>query len=87
MQDKIVFTATEARQNFFEFIKLAEQGKDVFLKKSGSLMKVKLEKVNNKNEIERKLKALKELRKIGLPSMSIKKMKKIFESRYDSHVL
>ena len=87
MQDKTVFTATEARQNFFGFIKLVEQGKDVFLKRSGTLMKVKLEKVNDKKEIKRKLKALKELRKIGLPSMPIKKMKKIFESRYDSHLL
>lgn len=87
MQDKTIFTPTEARQNFFEFIKRAEQGKDVFLKKSGSLLKVKLEKVNEKIDIKRKLKALDELSKIGLPAMSVKKMKKIFESRYESRIL
>ncbi|OGK08521.1 hypothetical protein A2767_05485 [Candidatus Roizmanbacteria bacterium RIFCSPHIGHO2_01_FULL_35_10] len=87
MQDQTVFTPTQARQNFFEFIKRAEQGKEVFLKKSGKLMKVKLENVNDKNDIKRKLKALKELSQIGLPSMSIKKMKRIFESRYESHLL
>lgn len=87
MQNKTVFTPTEARQNFFAFIKRAEQGKDVFLKRSGVLMKVKLEKVNDKKEIKRKLKALRELNKIGLPTMSVKKMKKIFESRYDSRIL
>src|SRR3989304_5712664 len=42
MQNKTVFTATEARQNFFQFIKLAESGRNVFIKKRGEIFKIKI---------------------------------------------
>jgi len=83
MQNKTVFTATEARQNFFQFIKLAESGRNVFIKKRGELLKIKVEKTSQKKEITKKLKALEELSKIGLPTMPIKKMKKIYASVHD----
>lgn len=81
MKHKKIFTATEARQNFFELIKLAGQGKEVYIKKDHLLLRIKLEKTGSKQEIQKKLKALNRLSKIGLPSKPINKMKEIYSQK------
>jgi len=42
MSDQIVFTATEARQNFFELLRMAEAGKEPIVMKKDSKVKFKI---------------------------------------------
>ena len=48
MTDQIVFTATEARQNFFELLRMAEEGKEPIVVKKDSRTDLKLLKLNQK---------------------------------------
>lgn len=84
MLNKIVFNATEARQHFFELLRLVEEGKEPIIINKHKRLKVKLIPVKEKEKKEDIDKILKEMGRIGLKVVSIKKMKKIFESRYDS---
>lgn len=82
MQDKIVFTATEARQNFFELLRLVDAGKEPVIKKEDSNKQYKVIGVKKKKPVD-KLKILKEMGNIGLTALPIKKMKKIYSSLHD----
>jgi len=82
MQDKIVFTTTEARQNFFELLRMVEDGKEpVILKKNRN---IKFKMIIFKEEKKKKNfdKVLKEMGEIGLPALPIKKINKILSTTH-----
>ena len=82
MQDKTVFTATEARQNFFKLLERVEKGKNALITKKDSIVDFKVIPVPKKKK-KNINKLLKEMGEIGIKIVPIKQMKKIFESRYD----
>lgn len=82
MNGKTIFTPTEARQNFFTILEKASLGKQVLIKTKRSLLRLRVENVTDTTKKE-KLRALQDLEKINIRSMSITKMKKVFESRLD----
>lgn len=71
-----VFTATQARQKFFELLKRVEKGEDaIILKKDQQIrFRITLEKPEKKKDYK---KILKKMGEIGLIALPIKKMKKI----------
>lgn len=81
MNGKLLFTATEARQNFFNLLKLASQGRKVVVKSKNSAFSFVLEKASGSDR-KSKLDALKNLRRMNIKTFSPDKMGKIFESRY-----
>lgn len=84
MQAETVFTATKARQHFFDLLRLAGEGKKPIVINKHTGVRIKLTLVKQKNKKRNIDKILKEMSKIGLKITPIRKMKKIFESRYDS---
>lgn len=84
MKDKAIFTATEARQHFFELLRLVEEGKEPIIINKHRKVKIKLTPVKQEKNKKNIDKILNEMGEIGLKVVPIKKMKKIFESRYES---
>lgn len=82
---KKIFTATEARQNFFELLKSVEKGQDaIILKKDqGIRFRITLEKPEKKKDYK---KILKEMGQIGLKITSWKKAKKIIVKMHDPKI-
>ena len=83
VQDKTVFTTTEARQNFFELLRMVEEGKEpVIIKKDRN---IKFKMIIFKEEKKKKNfdKILKEMGEIGLPALPIKKMNKILSTMHE----
>ena len=85
MKQKLVLTATEARQNFFNLLKTASKGREIIIKNRNVLFRLRIEENGEENRKE-KLKALKEMEKINLPTMSIEKMKKIISQTRKIHL-
>lgn len=77
-----VFTASEARQRFFEVLKLAEQGeKPLIIKKdSNQMFEVNLAQPKPKRDVR---KILEDMSKIDLRSLPPKDIKKVLVSRPD----
>lgn len=75
-----VFTATQARQHFFELLDLAQKGEDpIILKKHQRLQfRVTLEKPTKKID---KIALIKSTPSISFGKLAPKQMKAIFESR------
>jgi len=69
MPDQLHFSATEARQNFFELLRLAQKGKIVTIEKRDEDVQFQLQKKPNlpKKDI---VKIAKEMGKIGLKAPS-----------------
>lgn len=82
MQDKIVFTATEARQNFFELLRLVDAGKEPIIKKEDSNKQYKVVEVKKNKSVD-KMKVLKEMAKINFHIGSWEKAKKIINTLHD----
>lgn len=82
MSDQIVFTATEARQNFFELLRMAEEGKEPIVVKKDSRTRFKIIKTQVK-KVKDKMKIVEEMGKIGLKALPIKQMNKIFASTHE----
>ena len=83
MTDQIVFTATEARQNFFELIRMAEKGKEPIVVKKDKNIRFKMTMIKEKKQKRNIDKILKEMGEIGLKTMPWKKMKKIILTLHD----
>jgi len=83
MQDKMVFTATEARQNFFELLRMAEKGKEPIVVKKDKNIRFKMTMIKGKKKEKNIDKILKEMGDIGLKTMPWKKMKKIILTLHD----
>lgn len=82
MTDQIVFTATEARQNFFELLRMAEEGKEPIVTKKDSRTRFKIIKTQAK-KVKDKMKIVEAMGKIGLKALPIEQMKKIFSSTHE----
>lgn len=82
MQDKTVFTATEARQHFFNLLRLAEEGKELIVVNKNKKTRFKLTPIKEKKG-KNINKILKEMGEIGLRSMPWRKMKKIILTLHD----
>ncbi len=83
MTDQIVFTATEARQNFFELLRMAEKGKEPIVVKKDKNIRFKMTMIKEKKQKRNIDKILKEMGEIGLKTMPWKKMKKIILTLHD----
>ncbi|MFS8159036.1 MAG: hypothetical protein ACMG6E_02265 [Candidatus Roizmanbacteria bacterium] len=82
MNQKAIYTATEVRQNFFEVLKLASQGKRVLIKSKKILFHFRLDQVEEESTKE-KLLALKDLSKGGIKTLPAVEMKKIILQMHD----
>ncbi|MEK7634085.1 MAG: type II toxin-antitoxin system prevent-host-death family antitoxin [Patescibacteria group bacterium] len=83
MSDQIVFTATEARQNFFELLRMAEEGKEPIVVKKANNIRFKMTMIKEKRKKKNIDKILKEMGEIGLKTMPWRKMKKIILTLHD----
>lgn len=75
-----VFTATAARQRFFEILQLVEKGKDAFIVKKDRNIKFKISLLPREQKPS-KLLIAKRITKIALKSTTPEKMSKIFDAR------
>jgi len=82
MQDKIVFTTTEARQNFFELLRMVEDGKEPVIVKKNRNIKFKMIIFKEEKKKKNFDKVLKEMGEIGLPALPIKKINKILSTTH-----
>lgn len=82
MSDQIVFTATEARQNFFELLRMAEAGKEPIVIKKDSQIEFKIVKTQAK-KMKDKMKIVKEMGKIGLKTLPIEQINKILSTMHE----
>lgn len=79
---KQIFTATEARQNFFEILKIVEKGKEAIIVKKDEDKRFKLI-LAEKEKQPNKVAIVKKMGKIGLKTMSVRKMKEIISTLHD----
>lgn len=82
MADQIVFTATEARQNFFELLRMAEAGKEPIVVKKDSKIEFKIVK-NQTKKMKDKMKIVSEMGKIGLKTLPIEQINKILSTMHE----
>ena len=82
MQDKIVFTTTEARENFFELLRMVEDGKEPVIVKKNRNIKFKMIIFKEEKKKKNFDKVLKEMGEIGLPALPIKKINKILSTTH-----
>jgi len=82
MSDQIVFTATEARQNFFELLRMAEAGKEPIVMKKDSRIKFKIVRTQAK-KMKDKMKIVREMGKIGLKTLPINQINKILSTMHE----
>ncbi|PIP63563.1 hypothetical protein CO165_01230 [Candidatus Roizmanbacteria bacterium CG_4_9_14_3_um_filter_33_18] len=83
MVDQIVFTATEARQNFFELLRMAEEGKEPIVTRKNNSVRFKMTVIKEKKKEKNINKILKEMGEIHMPILSIKKINKILSTRHE----
>ena len=83
MTDQIVFTATEARQNFFELLRMAEKGKEPIVVKKANNIRFKMTMIKEKRKKKNIDKILKEMGEIHMPILSIKKINKILSTMHE----
>lgn len=83
MTDQIVFTATEARQNFFELLRMAEAGKEPIVVKKANNIKFKMTMIKEKRKKKNIDKILKEMGEIGLHALPIKEINKILSTMHE----
>lgn len=88
MAQKLIFTATEARQNFFKLLRMVEQGQEpVIIKKETDLQaRLVLDRPKKKKSLKEVRKLLKEMGEIGLKSGTWEEAKKIISTMHDPHV-
>lgn len=83
MLNQTTFTPTQARQNFFQLLRMAEMGKEItIVKPRDPEIEIKLtaqRKVLKKDIV----KIAKEMGKIGFPYVPIKQMRKIILTKSD----
>lgn len=82
MLTRRVVTATEARTNLFDLLKKAENGDEVIIVKRDSNKRYKIVAIAEKPK-KNIAAILDEMGKIGFNAPSIKRMKEIFETRYE----
>jgi len=82
MSDQIVFTATEARQNFFELLRMAEAGKEPIVMTKDSRIKIKIVRTQAK-KMKDKMKIVREMGKIGLKTLPINQINKILSTIHE----
>lgn len=82
MQDKTVFTATEARQHFFDLLRMAEEGKEPIVVKKDTNSEFRIIKKAVKKRKD-KMKIVEEMGRIGLKTLPIRQMKKILASTHE----
>lgn len=82
MRRQLIFTPTEARQNFFTLLKLAAQGKEIHIKNKTVLFRFELKEVNKQREKKRK-KAFDDMMQLDIASLSMTKLKQVLDSRLD----
>lgn len=82
MTDQIIFTATEARQNFFELLRMVEAGKEPIVVKKDSRIEFKIVKTQSK-KMKDKMKIVREMGKIGLRTLPIEQINKILSTMHE----
>lgn len=82
MTDTFHFSATEARQNFFELLRLAQKGNIVTIEKKNENITFELQQAKKPRKDLAKL--AKEMGKIGLKVVSLNEMQRILE---ESHTI
>lgn len=87
MSGKLILTPTEARKEFFNILKAAENGKSVIIRTKKSFLQFKLEKVNKLTKKE-KLKALDRITNLNvdLGGITPEEMNKIISTKFDSYL-
>lgn len=80
---RLTFTATEARQRFFELLNLAEEGKEPIIVKKDANLKFRLVRIKETNWKEKR-QALEDIRKMNLHIGKWEGIKKIIDTRYES---
>lgn len=84
MQQQIIVTPTEARNRFFQLLRLAEKGNHVVIAKTKNNVRFRLAKIDNSSkDTEKRLKAIEKLSNVGLKTMPWEEMKKIINTRYE----
>lgn len=78
----MILHVTELRNQIFKVFKMVDAGEDVTIIKKDTNKRYKIVAVKEKAKRDI-VKIAEEMGKIGLKSMSVKEMKKIFESRYE----
>lgn len=78
----MILHMTELRNQIFKVFKMVDDGEDVTIIKKDTNRRYKIIPVKEKTKRDI-VKIAEEMGKIGLKSMSVKEMKKIFESRYE----
>lgn len=78
----MILHVTELRNQIFKVFKMVDDGEDVTIIKKDSNRRYKIIPVKEKAKRDI-VKIAEEMGEIGLKSMSVKEMKKIFESRYE----
>lgn len=81
MPNKTIFTATEARQHFFDLLRMAEEGKEPIVIKKDTDSEFKI--IRNVFKRKDKMKIVKEMGRIGLKTLPMKQMKKILASTHE----
>lgn len=82
MNGKTIFTPTEARQNFFNILKWVRAGREIKIKSEDTIVRLTIEDKDDKKTKE-KIRAWNRLRKMNIPSMPVKEMKKIILTMHD----
>ena len=86
MPDKIVFTATEARQNFFQLLRMVEDGKKPVIVKKDRNIKFRMTIIKEEKKKKNIDKILKEMGEIHMPILSIKKINKILSTMHEMKI-
>lgn len=78
----MILHVTELRNQIFRVFKMVDAGEDITIIKRDTNKKYKIVPVKESTKKDRS-KIVEEMGKIGIKTMSIGKMKKIFETRYE----
>ena len=84
MSDTLYFSATEARQNFFELLRLAKAGKKITINKQDEDIMFELNRSpKTKKNI---IKIAKDISNLGLTAVPLDKMTKILEESHSIEI-
>lgn len=80
-----VISATQARAQFFDLLKMAEDGKEVIIVKRDSSKRFKLTSILEKSKLDKEM-IIKEMGEINFPFISPEEIKKIILTKYDDSI-